>query len=457
MMPSLDRLRRWSLATRLMVLSLLATSIGTSIGGWMLRERLHLAVERGLESQLKSRMESLVAHIESTGIYVTRSNRLDQGDFGRIFSGWYWMLRRGDDGYRSRSSWDSTMAADQARDLYGDGRLWVMADPVGRQVAGVTHRWVLEGVEAQLYVFGPMDEVLAERRHIDRVLLTTQLVLLISLAGLTVLVVRTGLAPLRRLQQRLDRVQSGQEHRVGQGFGPDLDPLAATVDQMLQRNTKVIERARHQAADLSHALKKPLTILGMEARKDTVPGEWLQEQVYAMSHTIDRHLARFGSGAGGGDWVDVGAVVQRIVGLIEQIHAERGLVWSVVQQGVEGVRWQGGASDLEEMLGNLLDNAGKWAAHRVEVGAVVHEQALTVSIEDDGTGLSSAQLDAVAQRGLRFDEGVQGHGLGLAIVRDIAETYGGELTIGPGTGRGLRCVLRLPLRWASPLVSQPLG
>jgi len=440
-----DRLPRLSLAARLIALSLAAAFMGTSVGGWMLRERLHAAVERGLESQLKDRMESLIAQFESAGLHATRSNRLEQGEFGRIFSGWYWVVRRGDEVYRSRSSWDSALPADQARDLHGDGRLWAITDPTQRPLLGVTQRLALDGESAQVYVFGPMDDTLAEWRRIDRILLTTQLVLLLSLALSTVLVVRVGLRPLRRLRQRLDQVHRGQARDVGQGFGPDLDPVAATVDQVLQRNAKVVERARHQAADLSHALKKPLAVLGIEARQASVPGPWLQAQVHAMSHTIDRHLARFGSGAGSSDWVEVLAVVHRIAALMAHIHHGKALRWDMPRARAAGPRWRGVASDLEEMLGNLLDNAGKWARRQVRVSVQGDAAGLLIAIEDDGPGLDAAQREQAAQRGRRFDENVGGHGLGLAIVRDIAETYGGELSLGTGELGGLRCELRLPL------------
>lgn len=437
------RLEPWSLSARLIALSLVATLIGTSIGGWMLRERLHAAVERGFEAQLRDRAERLAIDLESLGVHAARGNRLQQGEFGRIFSGWYWVVQQAGATHQSRSGWDGTLAVAQARALSARSRLLRLADPTGRALLGIAQPLRLDGQAATVYVFGPMEETLQEWQRIDRILLSTQLGLLLALALLTVLMVRFGLRPLRRLQQRLALIQRGQARQLGPGHGPDLDPVAAAIDQMIERNARVVERAQHQAADLSHALKKPLAVLGIEARKAAVPGPWLQDQVRAMSHTVDRHLARFGGGAGSAEPIDLRAVLARLVTLMEKIHHDKGLHWGIVWPETEGLRWRGATSDFEEMVGNLLDNAGKWAHTLVRISVLRQGGEATFYIDDDGTGLSAEQLAQSAERGRRFDEGVAGHGMGLAIVRDIAETYDSQLELGRSDLGGLRCVLRL--------------
>lgn len=444
----IPRIEHWSLAVRLIVFSLTATFIGTSVGGWMLRERLHAAVERSFESQLKNHLEYLVAQFEALGVPAARSHRLEQGEFARIFSGWYWSVHQGDTVYQSRSSWDSPLRTHLAHDRYGDGRLWSLDDPTGQPLMGVVQSVTLDGNKAQLYVFGPAQETLQEWQRIDIILLTVQLGLLLALALLSVVSVRIGLQPLRHLQQQLDWVHAGKVHRVGSGFGPDLDPVAMAVDQVLAGNAKVVERAQHQAADLSHALKKPLALLGIEARKAHVSGTWLQEQVQAMSRNIDRHLARFGSGGGNADWVDVEVVLQRINVLMQKIHHQKNLQWDIAATAVlssGALRWRGVRADLEEMLGNLLDNAGKWGRSQVFITVNKDDRDwVVVCIDDDGTGMSVQQLEQVVHRGQRFDEHVAGHGLGLAIVRDIAEIYGGQLILEQSPLGGVRCRLMLP-------------
>ncbi|MDR2129230.1 MAG: sensor histidine kinase, partial [Burkholderiaceae bacterium] len=445
----------WSLAAHLIVLIVVATFAATSMGGWLLRERLHATVQRSFENQLRDRLQHLSAQFESDPLLGTRGNRAEQGDFGRIFSGWYWIVQRAGSGQRqSRSSWDSPLRLERARDISegsssGSGTRLALDDPTGRPLMGVAETVMLDGQSARIYVFGPMDGVLQEWQRIDRILLTTQILLMLALALLAIATVRFCLRPLRRLRQQLGRVHSGDAPAIGQGYGPDLDPVAATIDQVLQRNAQVAERARHQAADLSHALKKPLAVLGIEARKPSVSGAWLQSRVQAISHTIDQHLARFASGAGSGNWVELGALIERLIALMGKIHQNRNLQWetdSASAPQLALLRWRGAASDFEEMAGNLLDNAGKWARGRVRIGLHADgAQHIVLQIEDDGPGLSEEQLQQVARRGQRFDENVAGHGLGLAIARDIAETYGGQLTVRRSLLGGLCCALRLPV------------
>lgn len=454
---SMSRLDKFGLATRLMVLVLLAVFLATSIGGWALRERLHTVVERGFEAQVKDRLERLLLQFEVNGVHAARSDRIGQGDFGRIFSGWYWVVLQHGQTQHSRSSWDSPLDPTNATDLHGDQRIWTLIDPTGRPLLGLSRAVVLEGRPAVVYVFGPMDETLTEWALIDRVLLVTQLLTLLGLALLAVVAVRWGLVPLRRLQTHLQRVNLGQAPRVGSGFGTDLDPLAATLSDVLSRNAEVVARAQHQAADLSHALKKPLALMALEARKETVSGSWVQSQVRTLSHTIDRHLARVGSGVGSQEPVSVCAVLHRILSLMWRLHADRGLYWGTVGSALGQTPaaqcpvWRGNVADLEEMLGNLLDNAGKWATTRVEVGVeylpaqATRSAAVLLWVADDGPGLSGAQLAQVAQRGQRFDQAVPGHGLGLAIVRDLAEAHQGQLNLSTNSMGGLRCELLLPL------------
>jgi len=273
------------------------------------------------------------------------------------------------------------------------------------------------------------------------VLLAVPLALSVVLVVLSVLQARIGLAPMRRLQAALARVRGGEAERIGDDFGPDLAPLAQQIDDVLLRNARIVERSRHHVADLGHALKKPLALLATHARQDAVPSEQVHRQVSAMTGLIDRHLARAASGAGQARWVGVAEVLEGVLALVRHLHAARGLAWEVDIE--PGLRWQGHAADLEEMAGNLLDNAGKWARSTVRLRALRVDGRVLLQIEDDGPGLSAEQIDAAGHRGRRFDESVDGSGLGLAIVDDIVRTYDGRLALDAGALGGLRCQLTL--------------
>lgn len=437
------RVERWGLGTRITVLSLLALLLVLGSGGWLLRQQLHQTVLRGFEADLRVRTERLQWELEAYGPFATSGTSPQQGEFARIFSGWYWVLRDGAVVQQSRSAWDSTLDLDRTQAWVDRTDLLRLEGPQQQPLLGLRHRFSLHGRPVELHVFGSLEPTLAEWQRIDRVLGLTLGVGWLVILVLTLAQVRLGLAPLRQLQARLRAVESGQAQRVGAGFGPDLNPIAQAMDQVLEHNAQVVERARHQAADLSHALKKPLAVLNIQARGDTVSGAWLQEQVQAMSHSIDRHLARFASGAGTHEQVALVPLLERLLPLIRQIHSERGLRWET--RLAPDARWRGAPPDMEEMAGNLLDNAGKWASTCVELRVERQAAWLVLRVEDDGPGMGDDPQARTPVRGRRFDEQTAGHGLGLAIVQDIATTYGGHLRLDRSPMGGLLAELKLPI------------
>ncbi|MGE0800943.1 MAG: sensor histidine kinase [Lautropia sp.] len=438
---------RISLSVRLLGLGLVAAVLCTSVGGWLLRTQLHEIVLRDFEQDLQERTDRLQAEFEAAGAAAAAEPDRHFGDFGQIFSGWYWLLSRGGEVRRSRSLWDSTLAPAQAKPLPQNPRLVRLDGPRIEPLLGTGRNLTIAGEAVRLYVFGPMHDTLAEWRRIDGVLIAAQLAFIAALLAWTVLQVRIGLAPLRRLRRTLAAVRGGTMQGLGRGYGPDLDPIAEEVDAVLARNTRIVERGRHHAADLSHALKKPLALLAAQARDAAIPTDLVLVQIRSMSGLIDRHLSRYGSGAGSVQSVDVGDRAQALLALMRQLHADRGLQWMLDLPA--GLRWRGEPSDFDEMVGNLLDNAGKWARGRVRIRAVASTDGrgpagLQMIVEDDGPGLAVEQRSQALERGRRFDETVAGHGLGLAIVRDIADTYGGRLALGASELGGLSCTLRLP-------------
>ena len=243
------------------------------------------------------------------------------------------------------------------------------------------------------------------------------------------------------LHHALRAIHNGEQTRVGTGYGPDLDPLAREIDDMLERNARIVARARGHAADLSHALKKPLALLGAETNN-----EHTRQHIANMNRLIERHLARAGSGAGDMRRIDLAASLAQLTALMRRLHAARNLDWQLHTDGDLHLRAE--QTDLEEMLGNLLDNAGKWAASRVRTEARHLADAkrghIQITIEDDGPGLTDEQIARAARRGERFDQSTAGNGLGIPIAADLAETYDGSLELGRSALGGLQITLRLP-------------
>ena len=448
--------RRFGLAARLMVFGLLAVLLVTGLGGWLLRYQLHGTILRSAASSLDDRANRIVAGLSmgSSGRLML-DHRLVHDEFRMVFSGWYWQLEGEGMAERSRSLWDSNLPVGEARKVRGDMDLYRVMGPRGGALLGTTRDVTLAGKPFQLHVYGPGGAVARDMARIDQALLAMLGGLSLAMLLAMYVQVRLGLRPLRRLHDAVQRIHTGDRTRAGLGYGPDLDPLAAEIDEVLERNARIVTRARGNAADLSHALKKTLALLNAESVKPVVEGGFVRKQVDTMLRLIERHLSRAGSGAGDLRRIDVGECMQGLLGLMRQLHAGRNLTWELMMDPL--VCWRGEVTDLEEMLGNLLDNAGKWARSRVDVSVRLHPPPTTeadglasrtgfleVVIADDGLGLTEEQMVRVRRRGQRLDESVEGSGLGLSIASDIAGTYDGHIELGRSVTGGLKVVLRLP-------------
>ncbi|HCN69429.1 MAG TPA: ATP-binding protein, partial [Candidatus Accumulibacter sp.] len=256
-----------------------------------------------------------------------------------------------------------------------------------------------------------------------------------------------GLAPLRRLRVALGRVRDGRSERLQGNFPVELMPLVEDFNGVLAHNGEVLRRARTQAGNLAHALKTPLSVLANAAHgRQDEESRMITEQVEVARRQVDYHLARAQAAAvthGAGARTLLAPVIAGLLRTMRRIHAERPLE---LQVGVmpEALAFRGEVQDLQEMLGNLLDNACKWATQRVELAAQRDGEMLRITIDDDGSGVAAAQRDAVLGRGVRADEQTPGSGLGLAIVDELARLYGGHVDLAASPLHGLRVTLSLP-------------
>jgi signal transduction histidine kinase len=434
--------RPWSLSVRLISVGLISTLVMAALGGWALRRQLHDVVLRSLGQQLSEHAQPLAAGLRAADSpQALVHSDANPPEFLRIFSGWYWTLQGPSGEWRSRSLWDSTVSRQRTRASALQPDWWRARGPMGEPLIGLQQTVDVQGVAFVLTVYGPATEPDLEMQRIDRILLIVLAGFIALYTILMLLQVRVGLAPLRRLQSALQRVQLGQQAGLGEKHGPDLDPLVRQINEVLERNALLVERSRNHASNLGHALKKPLAMLSLASRHPNVPADQVREQVTAITRLIDRHLSLAASGAGDTRWIEVPPRIEAVLELVRHLHAARQLDWTWTAP--PELRCRGEATDLEEMAGNLLDNAGKWARSRVQVEARTLPGGWQLQIDDDGPGLSPEQRQQAMRRGMRFDETVAGTGLGLAIAQDIAATYGGSLTLDTSPLGGLRCVLTL--------------
>lgn len=262
--------------------------------------------------------------------------------------------------------------------------------------------------------------------------------------------VRRGLASFNELRTNLNGVREGREARLGGEYPAEVQPLVNDLNSLLSDREQRVTRALTKAGDLAHGLKTPLTLLYQQAERAKAAGQAelavaIMQQVERMRRQVDYHLAHARASASGGNPSARCHLLTSADGLartMATIHADRHLAIDVDVSHQHFARTQ--REDFEEMLGNLVDNACKWARSRVEIRSSSEGSQVTTTVDDDGPGLASELREAVLQRGVRADEAAPGSGLGLAIVGDLVELYGGSIALTSSSLGGLRATLILP-------------
>jgi signal transduction histidine kinase len=276
---------------------------------------------------------------------------------------------------------------------------------------------------------------------------TAGIALLCMVAGF--FVVRAAMRPLDAIRRRLADVHGGVDRRLAGRYPSEVQPLVDDLNGLLADNERALARANARAGDLAHGLKTPLAVLANEAatlaRTDRELAGTIAQQVAQMQRQVEYHLAHARAAAAGAATYARCPIAESADALrraLLRLHSERGLTIDV--EVTPGDEFRGRREDLDEMLGNLLDNACKWARSRVVISSSRAGDRVTIVVDDDGPGIDPALRDRVLQRGVRADEAAPGSGLGLAIVRDIAELYGGTIALSSSPPGGTRAELRLP-------------
>ena len=456
-----------SLRFRLLSATLVAVTLAVVLAGLLLAGLFRDHVMRQFSQALTSQLDQVTARLEfdALGRPQIDPQTLSDPRWSRPYSGLYWQVNgpagsQPPDVLRSRSLWDTSLSLPS--DVLAGAAVHVHEAPgPGGARLLVVERTITRGdAQATPWRLAVAAELAGTVQAVDRfngVLAAS----LAALAGLLCLAavaqVFVGLAPLRALQRSVAAVREGTAGRLDGRFPSEVQPLIDDFNSVLDRNAEVVTRARTQAGNLAHAIKTPLTAMSQAAavalqrpEPGTALATLVQEQVGVARRHVDWHLARARAAAAQGvpgARVELQPVVSGLLRAMERVHAERGLT---LQSGAvaSGLAFAGELQDLQEILGNLLDNACKWARHEVHVSAAAVESAtgsrLQVVIEDDGPGIDAALRGAVMARGARLDESVPGSGLGLAIVNELAGLYGGSVHLGSSPAGGLRVAVELP-------------
>ena len=452
-----------SLANRLFLSATAWLVVILAVTGVVLSSVYKNATERAFDRRLNLYLRTLIAEVATPDEPPDRQfQSLGEPLFELPLSGWYWQITRTDtekpEVRSSRSLWDKKLPKleEQGAELTAAGiRLAYVDGPEGQNLRMV-ERPVDLGADGKFLVSvaGDDTEIFDETRSFDYYLGGTFTALGIVLLLTTVFQVRFGLAPLKRISEAIADIRSGRAERLEGEFPVEIAPLARETNALIDANREIVERARTHVGNLAHAIKTPLSVIVNEASAHAADpfAEKVMEQAEVMRDQVAHHLERARIAARVSvvaAATEVAPAIEALRRTMEKIHRDRGIV--VEAKADPSAKFRGERQDLEEMVGNLVDNACKWAASRVLIEVLVEppQQAgagprLRVVVDDDGCGLSEAERAQVARRGQRLDESKPGSGLGLSIVTDLAALYGGSLTLGSAPAGGLRAELVLP-------------
>lgn len=452
-----------SLALRLFLPAAVWTLFVLPVAGLLIYSVYRQDAEAGFNERLKT----LLTVIQADSIDQAETEPGHPRDVGEplfeiTHSGWYWQINPLDKpGKRIVSA---SLATEQlpspfTKGIGNDGRGTHWVDTTGPQNQNIRIAEVIytigddpAGPRYSFSVAGPLDWLESRlsgfRIRLFEALAVAGVVLLVT----TWLQVRFGLLPLRNIERSLAAIRSGKESRLAGRFPAEIEPLQVELNALIQSNEEIIDRARTQVGNLAHALKTPLAVILNEAREDTAAGAKISEQAAVMRDQLNYYLdrARMAARAGTvGRLTEVKPVAEAMQRALERIYRDKGI--AITLDIALGATFRGERQDFEEMLGNLLDNACKWARTDVKLSATIVEPAtrgetrrIRVVIEDDGPGLSAEQRAVLGKRGVRLDETKPGSGLGLSIVVDLAQSYRGQLKLEASTLGGLAAHLDLP-------------
>ena len=456
---------RASLAQRL-TLGALLTSFTVLLAAGIILAQIHRrATERAFDERLSVYLQALSGSLASP-IDQDRSDPSDLGDpkFDLPMSGWYWQIEPGPANHGDMITSPSLFGARLTRIIDPQSRSdqlgivqGYMRGPDERRLRAIERSvQTPDQVWHRIRVAGDADEIEQAVAAFRLPLVGTLVLLGTLIALLTGFQVTVGLKPLQRVQSGLSAIRTGQADQISGTFPPDLAPLVREMNLLLDANREMTERARTQAGNLAHALKTPLSVIHNELHGlgDDAVAAKISEQTHHINTQLHWHLERARQAAitsaigRATEIAPVLAGLERVFAKLWRAESDQSTGIKLQMNVAGGLQFRGEKPDLEDMIGNLLDNAGKWAAYQVQVTLRQHAVRplfAEIIVDDDGPGLPEAQRAAALKRGLRLDETRPGSGLGLAIVADLAKLYGGTLALETAPLGGLRARLELPI------------
>lgn len=440
---------RNTLASRIIALSSIWVIISLAVTAAMLVSNHREHIAHHYDEHVAMHLEELTgaSHFTDSGRFELAFNPSDPR-YNDLYSGWYWevkqgakTLRRSDSLGESALNLENTVPTTEVliHEIEGPKKETLRVHVIEIRIDPDREPLVFL---ATAPLTGITEDVVDYSNHI----IFGFIVLGIGLLLAVVLQVRVALKPLKAISTRIGEIREGKADKLPEDQLEDVQPLVDELNNLLDHNAVLVKRARNQLGDLAHSVKNPLTVINNAAQKlETGQRELILKQTKDISKNVDHYLSRartFGTEKVLGSRTSIKAVAEDLVYAMQRIYQDRELEFDLSR--LQGCWFKGEGQDLEEMLGNLLDNACKWAKSRVIIGCGPNNGRLEILVEDDGPGIDEKEFEFVMQRGHKLDESIPGHGQGLGIVKDIAALYGGSLELAKGEMGGLKARLILP-------------
>ena len=420
-------------------------------------------IYRSFDDPLESVVTALIASVEVDDEGQLRLIRepLDPR-FQRALSGRYWLIGK-DAGegainvlMSSRSLYGETLkiparAKTSLEEKAGEFiRTPVIGPDPEEPLRGLARQVVLPKMSEPVTIIAAADRLPASRSIRQFAMIASFLLAILTLGLVTAVFaqVRVGLRPLFTLRDNVADVRAGRSTQVDGVYPREIAPLATELNSLISHNKDIVERARTHVGNLAHGLKTPIAVLQNEARvKGKMPSDIVLRQTELMASQVDHHLRRARAAARGqsiGVTTSVDEIIDGLMRTLPRIYREKD--FKIVREGEEGLIFRGAKRDLEDMIGNLMDNAAKWSRSKILVTTQLSsdDSDLLIIIEDDGPGLEGDGYSEALKRGARLDEATPGSGLGLSIVDDLSGAYDGKIALSKSKLGGLRAMLTLP-------------